>query len=54
MCFIERETHNFNLKFGKFSLGQKQCSGSTELNLMKSRFMSNLCDFCVKNGTCCD
>ena len=39
MCFIERATRIFILKF------REQCSGPMEWNLMKNRFLSNLCDW---------
>ena len=39
---------------GKFSHGEKQHSVPKEWKLMKSRFLSKLCDFLRKNGTCCD
>ena len=44
----KKNTLTLILNLGKFSHGEKQCSGSTEWNLMKSPFMSSLCDFLRK------
>ena len=54
MCFIERETQNFILKFREIFPTEEQCSGPTEWNLIQSHFLSNLAIFKEKNGTCWD
>ena len=51
MCFIERETQNFSLKFSHW---EKQSSVPSEWNLMKSRVSVKFMRFFEKNGTCCD
>ena len=45
MCFIERETRNFILKFREILSWRETVPGLTEWNLMKSRLLSTLCIF---------
>ena len=45
MCFIEKEHETLSLNLGKFSHEEKQHSGHTEWNLLKSRFSVKLMRF---------